>query len=258
MQIPIPTSTKALKLMTRRLVERVQRRRTPIRTDHPAALSCIIASNEYGSYCVPKSSILRPCAQMIMQNKVWEPDTLNLMRRKCGAGDIIHAGTYFGDFLPALASALHPDALLWAFEPSRQHFRCASITIELNDIGKNVRLTHAALGEHRGEVTLSSVDDAGTALGGLTHISERGSEITPLLALDDFIPPDRPISILQLDVEGFEEAALKGAETLIRRNQPILIVETPPQTNWFTALLHDCGYSYSEQVSWNSVYIAAP
>jgi len=193
-----------------------------------------------------------------MQNRVWEPETIDLMRRNCGAGDIIHAGTYFGDFLPALTSALHPDALLWAFEPSRQHFRCAAITIELNDIGRSVRLTHAALGEHRGEVSLSSVDEAGIALGGLTHVSDSGTEIAPILALDDFIPPDRPISILQLDVEGFEEAALRGAETLIRRNKPILIVETPPTTNWFTALLNDCGYLYSGQVSWNSVYIAAP
>lgn len=105
---------------------------------------------------------------------------------------------------------------------------------------------------------LSLVDEAGTALGGLTYVSESGLEIAPLLALDDFIPPDRPISILQLDVEGFEKAALRGAETLIRRNNPISIVETPPPTNWVTASLKDCGYSYSGQVSSNSVYIAAP
>jgi FkbM family methyltransferase len=174
----------------------------------------------------------------------------------CGNGDIVHAGTYFGDFLPGLAAATGQGALIWAFEPNKENYRCASITVDLNAIHDRIRLTNAALGSADGTVMLSVNDDAGRSLGGGSHISGGGKESVAQITLDALIPRARCISILQLDVEGYEEHALRGAEQLIRRDTPILILETVPRSNWFDQLIKDCKYDLVRRVAKNSVFVA--
>src|SRR5438046_4458528 len=95
-------------------------------------LSCFIASNEYGMYCIPQSSSDRPASKAVLASKVWEPKTIQFIRENCGTGDVVHAGMYFGDFLPGISKALAPGALLWGFEPNPENFECARCTSLLN------------------------------------------------------------------------------------------------------------------------------
>jgi len=226
----------------RELIRRAMLRSTPVSSSHPDALDCLIASNEFGAYCVPRSSLHRPAAQSILRGQSWEPETIAFMRANCGSGDIIHAGTYYGDFLPALATSLANGALVWAFEANAENFRCAGITVALNAIGEKVQLTHAALGAASGQVALAVSDSSGRALGGSSHVDPGGTQRVAVVALDAVIPAQRRIAILQLDVEGYEEQALRGAEALIKREKPVLILETVPVGAWFDGLLAECGY----------------
>jgi len=191
-----------------------------------------------------------------LRGKVWEPETVAFMRDNCQAGDLIHAGTYFGDFLPGLASAIGDGAVIWAFEPNEENCRCARITVELNALNSRVKLTHAALGHVDGKVKVSVEDASGRSLGGWSHVNALGKESVTQIALDGFIPSGRRVSILQLDVEGYEEEALRGGEKLIKRDTPILILETVPNSDWFSKLLSDCGYALDRQVAGNSVFVA--
>ena len=164
--VPVP-----IKRSLRRAIGRARVAAAPLRrvSSDPATLDCLIGRNEYGAYCVPRSSRHRPAAQAILQRSVFEPDTLSLMRST--PGDVIHAGTFFGDFLPALASR---DAIVWAFEPNRESYRCACITAALNDL-QNVRLTHAALSDAPGEATLATSDRRGVSYGGGSHLVAGGN-----------------------------------------------------------------------------------
>lgn len=254
----IKNFARTFRRSARTLAEMVRRRRSPAAiTSHPAALQCMIASNEFGSYCVPKASLHRPAAQAILSGKVWEPDTIAFLRNHCGNGDIVHAGTYFGDFLPGICAAVKEGAMVWAFEPNRENYRCASITVELNALHERIKLTHAALGPVDGTVMISVLDNSGCALGGGSYVGPAGKESVAQVALDRFIPDNRRISILQLDVEGYEEMALRGAEKLIRRDKPVLILETIPAGDWFDTLLKDCGYMFEQKLVTNSVFVAA-
>jgi hypothetical protein len=69
-------------------------------------VDCTLCQNCFGRYCVPRSSQHRPAALAIFNGDVWELETVNFMREHADDRDIVHAGMYFGDFLPGLASAI--------------------------------------------------------------------------------------------------------------------------------------------------------
>lgn len=135
-----------------------------------APLKCIIKYNKYGGYCIPIKAIHRPAAHMILSNRVYESQTIEFIRNNAKGGDIIHAGTFFGDFLPALATAIQGHAKIWAFEPNPESYRCAQITILINNI-KNTHLTNAGLGARNDISFIETVDDHGNELGGASRIT---------------------------------------------------------------------------------------
>jgi len=223
----------------------------------------IVGDNEFGRYCVPASSRHRPAARAILEGRVWEPDTIAFMVANCGASDIVHAGTYFGDFLPALSRALAPGARLWAFEPSSENFACATETIALNGL-TNVALTHAGLGARAGSLPLRIGDPGRPARGGSSRVDVSrtpGStyEDVPIVTLDESVPADRTVSIVQLDVEYFEQQALAGGLGLIRRCLPIIILENlPADETWFAENILALGYRASDKVHRNTVFRSEP
>ena len=224
-------------------------------------LQCCVSYNEYGGFCVPTSSHHRTAARKILSGEVYEPDTIKFLTSHCGGGDIVHAGAYFGDFLPALSQSIAPDAKVWAFEPNHENYRCAMITTHINDL-QNVELANAALGEQRGTLTMVTSKKGGTALGGGSRILREGDDIgsehretVQVVTLDEVIPPDRRISIIHLDVEGYEREALSGALGTIQRCLPIILLESLPENRWLIQNILCHGYKKNGSVHGNTIYI---
>ncbi|HEY1638829.1 MAG TPA: FkbM family methyltransferase [Rhizomicrobium sp.] len=219
----------------------------------------LLGANRYGKYCVPPASEHRRAVAAILAGKVYERRTIRFMIEHCAAGDIVHAGTYFGDFLPALSVALHPQALIWAFEPNCENFCCAKNTIEMNGL-ENVRLMNAGLGAKPDTMLLQVRDADGALRGGssrLVRTREPGAEHEEvrIVAVDDIIPADRAISILQLDVEDFEQEALTGALSTVRRCLPVMILENLPRDEaWFQQNILSLGYAFRGKVHANSIF----
>jgi FkbM family methyltransferase len=186
------------------------------------------------------------------------------MRNNCANGDIVHAGAYFGDFLPALSQACAPDCKIWAFEPNLENFRCARITLLLNHLD-NVMLRNAGLGEEDNILKMRTKDEIGRSLGGKSRIVDSG-EIDPefdeevhIVKIDSIIDCDRAVSIIQLDVEGHEKAALSGARATIQRCLPILILEVQRGSNlldsaWFASNILSLGYTQTNTLHGNTVF----
>lgn len=254
---------------SRSALRRVARRRLgglpfPFTVSSPQSrttLNCCVAYNKHGAYCVPVSGLHRPAAQRVLAGDVWEASTLDFMTSQCGSGDVVHAGTFFGDFLPALASAVRQDARVWAFEPNPESYRCASVTIGLNRLS-NVELTNAGLGEQQHRKLLLTYDCNGTALGGASRIADEEQEqgaasnhAVPIsmVTIDGAVPESRRVFIIQLDVEGYEERALLGAMRTIRRCRPILILETAPKERFASEHLRPLGYRITGSVSNNVI-----
>jgi FkbM family methyltransferase len=225
-------------------------------------LDCCVAFNQFGAYCVPVSGYHRPAALHVLAGEVWEAPTVEFMQSHCKNGDIVHAGTFFGDFLPALELSMSRDARLWAFEPHPESYRCAEITVHLNQLSK-VALMNAGLGDSSGSHSPVTTDFNDRALGGASQMTPnsaddwvaRGSRAVPvqIVAVDDVVPEHRPVSIIQLDIEGYEQRALTGALRTIRRCRPILIIETLPTEAWLSEYLSPLGYKITERMLENVI-----
>ena len=231
-------------------------------------LKCKVAYNKYGGYCVPLSSHHRPAAQRILSNDVWEPNTIEYILNNCNSGDIVHAGTYFGDFLPALSKGVAPGAKVWAFEPNPENYRCAIITLEINGI-ENTVLTKAGLGDKEETLLVKTMDANGRALGGTSRIisgksiDEVGTEFVRIVTVDDAVDSERIVSIIQLDVEGQEKEALIGALETIQRCLPIIILEIWPNStlldsDWFSTNILSLGYRKIGDIHGNLVFSCKP
>jgi len=235
------------------------------------ALDCTVARNRYGLYCVPYSCREKHEAQRILQSRVWEPETIELLSGTDPDGDIVHAGTFFGDFLPALARSRRNGALVWGFEPNAESYRCAEVTVLLNGL-QNVVLTHAALAaEDGGTAQLVTSNRFGAPTGGGSRVVKGaaarrlaggaavapGTEEVDLVSIDEAVGGERTVAVIQLDVEGHEQEALEGALQTIERCRPLLVLEGVPGEDWFAAKLAPLGYRRAGSVAVNTVLRAA-
>jgi FkbM family methyltransferase len=225
----------------------------------PGALDCVLAANPHGVYCVPRASEHRAVSQAILAAEVWESDTLELLLAADPEGDIVHAGTFFGDFLPALAHSRRDGAKVWAFEPNRENYRAAQITALLNDL-QSVVLRNAGLGAERTSALLATHDREGIPLGGASRVIRDPArarwytnEQVELLKLDDVIDPDRQVAAVHFDVEGHEQEALAGALATIARCRPLIVLETLPDRAWIERHLTPLGYRPAGEVDINHV-----
>ena len=221
-------------------------------------LDCRLAFNKYGAYAVPRSSEHRPAARATLNGNVFESETVELLVGSDPDADIVHAGTFFGDFLPALGRSRAGGARVYAFEPNSENYRCAQITVLLNGLD-NVVLAHAGLDARSGDGAIAIRSADGVALGGISHLvgpadaAPGTTESVALTSIDEIVPPDRRVGVVQLDVEGHEQAALEGALATITRCRPMLVLESPPEPGWFDRHLGGLHYRVTHKVCGNTV-----
>jgi FkbM family methyltransferase len=221
------------------------------------------AVNRFGIYAVDYETRHRPAVNLILQGRVHEPRQIEFILNRCGTGDIVQAGAFFGDYLPALSSGVAEEGIVWAFEPNPRSFFLAQKTIELNGI-TNVRLHNCVLHDEPGKVDLVVEQGTGKPLGGMTHVArpENNRKTTPgrtvsvdAKTLDEVIPSDRNVSIIQLDVEGHEIHALRGAVETVKRNRPILMLEFVPDPSELNALFPEISYRAVGKLGFDTLFL---
>jgi FkbM family methyltransferase len=160
--------------------------------------------------------------------------------------------------LPALAQVCQ--GIVWAFEPNPLNCPAAKGTLALNRLA-NVRLQEAALGAQCGTALIQIEDERGlirlgtsSMLPSRVALARRTSRVE-VVALDAVIPDDRQVSLVHLDLEGYELDALKGAVRTLQRCRPLLVLETVPKAPWFAReVLGKMNYRRRCKVDGNSVF----
>lgn len=147
-------------------------------------------------------------------------ETAYLEREK----SLVDVGAFVGDnSLPWSANLVGPGMVI-AIDPSRGNMRFGEEISALNGIG-NIRWLKAVCGAFDGQILVAS--------GDIDHTSFATKSRSPFLPhkrsarLDSILPAQirANVGLLHLDVEGMEEAVLRGAERLIEESRPTIIFE---------------------------------
>lgn len=201
-----------------------------------------VGQNKYGKYCVPILTPSRVEIDKILDGDVHEQDTIECIVNNSRGNDIVHAGTFFGDMLPAFSQAFNT---VWAFEPSKFIYECASQTIQLNEI-TNVTLRNSALSNKVGHAYIKTANNEGKQTGSAARLTKQTDGVTERVdvhTIDYVVPITSTIDVIHLDVEGQELDALRGAKQTIVRCKPCIVLETRgPQYRQFSKFLGALGY----------------
>lgn len=201
------------------------------------------ARNIYGEYFIPREIEYTYTAQTILNGDVHEDSTIAFLASL--EGNIVHAGAGFGDFLPALRSFDR----VFAFEPNDLMYECARRTIEANGL-TNIVLHPLALSNRNDMGMLCHIDEQGREMGPRSEISVNGTKEIRMVRLDSIV--SEKISVIHLDLEGHEFAALEGARGIIEKDRPIVVLEIDTRAVDYNNFMLGMGYSPTRQLIYNS------
>jgi FkbM family methyltransferase len=138
----------------------------------------------------------------------------------------VDVGANLGIHALVLSRCVGAEGRVFAYEPIAPIYQRLTANLALNGAG-NVVTKPYGLGE-RTEV-LRFDEHAGEFNIGKGRIDSRGSGAIQIRALDDELRGiEAPISLIKIDVEGFELAVLKGARELLQRHRPAILLEYNP------------------------------
>jgi len=170
--------------------------------------------------CYPHSI----AAALFVYSRLPEWEEMGFVLDFLAPGDMfIDVGANVGGY--SLLAAATPGVDIWAFEPSTSAYQRLLENVSINCLGPRVRLHQVAVGAAAGRVLVSTGQDAGNHV--LLPGEAVAGEVVPMVSLDDVIAPEhRPsVRLIKVDVEGLEEAVLRGASSILAAAAPVLIVE---------------------------------
>jgi FkbM family methyltransferase len=134
---------------------------------------------------------------------------------------------------PVEAVCTHGFERAIAFEPHPENWKVLRINTILNGTEDKVRLINAAVADDEGTAILSvsSKNSGAHSLSG-GDVREIGTIEVPTVTVDGLaargeLDPD-DVSLLWMDIEGYEVHALQGARCLVERSVPFVMELNPP------------------------------
>ncbi len=165
---------------------------------------------------------------------------------------VVDAGANFGHYALTAANRVGTGGLVFAFEPHAATFALLERNAALQP-HRNLRPIQAGLGAAEGSLPIFA-DDGNPGGHSFLDWNRRndagGSETVPVHALDDVLAeqaPGRVLSLLKIDVQGFEMDVLNGAEKTISRDRPSVLCEVTPGVLARTAGGHRVLLSFFEE-----------
>jgi FkbM family methyltransferase len=196
----------------------------------------------------------------------------DFLRNNLNEGDImLDVGSNIGYIAAIAASRVGTSGQIHGFEPLPQCFERLEVLRGLNP-RYDFRFNNVALGDAEGVLPISYCPDGEARNASLVPGKNFSDTIqVPVRRLDDYIftnitTPDR-ISVVKIDVEGFEFAVLRGLEQFFTRTayRPALVCEIKPwevsrlgfTLNDFDSYMTGFGYESVDMISGKPVSLPA-
>jgi FkbM family methyltransferase len=212
---PLRTSFRVFKSLIRRRVKSLSR--VPVAYD--------------GDRSLIYADLGTPLGLQLYRYGHHDPD-IELVSRLLSPGDVfVDGGANVGLFTLVAAARVGPLGKVLAFEPGHVVRLRLLENVTLNGF-QQVVVMPFALSSQSGEASFRAFDIAGAGLNHLAPAGDEGGDVetVALTTLDAAITPlDRKrLSLIKLDLEGAEHAALLGASSILRESQPDILLEVEP------------------------------
>jgi FkbM family methyltransferase len=149
----------------------------------------------------------------------WEPGQTALLGERLQPGmTVIDGGAHVGYFTCQAARLVGPRGLVLAFEPAPRNYELLLANVWRNGFG-NVVCFPWALGD---AAAIAPLQLSETNTG--DHKLGPGGVQTRVARLDDVRAIRPPVDVVKLDVQGSEEAALRGMEALLAGSPNVLVL----------------------------------
>ena len=150
--------------------------------------------------------------------KLWEPKVKQVMASHTVLGSTaLDVGAHIGSHTLTLARLVGPRGVVYAFEPQKKIYRELVKNLELNGI-KNAVPLRFCIGSQHDIIEMNPVK----VFDGATHVG-KGGDKAEMRTIDSFGFSN--VSMIKIDVEGYQIPVLKGAEQTIRAWHPAIILE---------------------------------
>jgi FkbM family methyltransferase len=167
---------------------------------------------------------------------------------------VIDVGANIGAHTLFFAKKVGPAGCVLAFEPRRLVYQTLCGNIAINSI-TNVHCWNAAVGDHRGEISVPRVDhERSVDLTSLEIGGDEGERV-PVIQLDGMNLPR--CNLIRIASPGMECAVLDGAVELLKRAKPIVHITSqldPTREGKLLARLTELGYA----AYWHSAELFNP
>lgn len=144
-------------------------------------------------------------------------------KTKISSKSIIDAGAHIGDSTMVLSK--YTNEKVYAFEPVLGNYNSLLQNIQLNNL-KNIVPVRKGLGSENVITDINLADMGSTLKETPQHNKELcKQEKIEIIRLDDYVKENNlEVGLIKVDIEGFEQEFLKGAENTIKTQKPTLLL----------------------------------
>lgn len=156
-------------------------------------------------------------------------DIINLVKKVCKTGDVfVDVGANIGYETIYASHIVGESGLVYSFEPLKNLASQIMESIQINKI-KNITLINKALSDQAGKAFIYLNDeDAGLTSLETKDLANKKTEITLSTMDEELKNIKKRVSFIKVDVEGHELEVLKGAKSIIEKNNPYIVFEFNP------------------------------
>jgi FkbM family methyltransferase len=154
-----------------------------------------------------------------------EPEIADVTEYARSGDWVVDVGANIGRYTCYMSRCVGPSGRVLAFEPIAESFALLASNVRASG-ATNVSLFNIGLSSSTSVLRMAVPRDQGTHMNNYyqAQISAEGEFRVLCLPLDAIPIPER-VRLIKIDAEGHDVQVLQGAEALIGRDRPLLIVE---------------------------------
>lgn len=182
----------------------------------------------------------------IFYRGVYEPDSIALVMSEIQPGDVvIDVGANIGYYSLMMGKRVGATGRVYSFEPSSQFYKRLKKGIDTNGLSAIIIPVKVGLSDCVGEAMLH----VGETTASISMEGPQFDQSNETIVVDTMdccwlkMGDSRRVSLIKVDVDGFEVRVLRGSKRLLEKYHPKMLIEVCPY------VLKQSGSSWSEMLA---------